>query len=69
MPGLEYKPGVVVYILIESGRYALSALQSCASWHDMKLGLSVFWLPYSDPQSKPITNPLTNVLIVSVKYT
>jgi len=38
-------------------------------WHDMKLGLSVFWFPYSDPQSKPITNLLTNVLIVSVKYT
>jgi len=35
----------------------------------MKLGLSVFWLPYSDPQSKPITNLLTNVLIVSLKYT
>jgi len=29
----------------------------------MKLGLSVFWLPYSDPQSKPIANLLTNVLI------
>jgi len=27
------------------------------------------WLPYSDRQSKPITNLLTNVLIVSVKYT
>jgi len=39
------------------------------SWHDMKLGLAVFWLPYSDHQSKPITNLLTNVLIVSVKYT
>ena len=24
-PGLEYRPGVVVYIPIESGRYALSA--------------------------------------------
>ena len=35
----------------------------------MKLGLSVFWLPYSDPQSKPLTHLLTNVLIVSVKYT
>jgi len=35
----------------------------------MKLALSVSWLPYSDPQSKPITNLLTNVLIVSVKYT
>ena len=33
------------------------------------LGLSVFWLPYSDPQSKSITNLLTNVLIVYVKYT
>jgi len=42
----------------------------CVSQHDMKLGISVFWLPYSDPdpQSKPITNLLTNVLIVSVKY-
>jgi len=29
----------------------------------MKLGLSVFWLPYSGPQSKAITNLLTNVLI------
>jgi len=35
----------------------------------MKLDLSVYWLPYSDPQSKPIINLLTNVLIVSVKYT
>ena len=35
----------------------------------MKLGLSVFWLPYSDPESKPITSLLTNVLIFSVKYT
>jgi len=35
----------------------------------MKLGLSVFWLLYSEPQSKHITNLLTNVLIVSVKYT
>ena len=34
----------------------------------MKLDLSVFWLPYSDLQSKPITNLLTNVLIVFVKY-
>jgi len=44
----------------------------CASlvcvMHDVKLGLSVFWLPYSDPQSKPITNLLTDVFIVSVKY-
>jgi len=41
----------------------------CASWHDMKLGLSVFWLPYSYPLSKPITNLLRNVLIVSLQYT
>ena len=33
------------------------------------IGLSVFLLPYSHRQSKPITNLLTNVLIVSVKYT
>jgi len=55
--------------VIEYDWYALSARHKCASWHDMKLGLSVVWLPYSDRQSKSITNLLTNVLIVSVKYT
>jgi len=50
-------------------RYALSAHHWSASWHDMKLGLSIFWFPYLDCQSKPTTNLLTNMLIVSVKYT
>jgi len=45
-PGLEYKPRVVVYTLIESDRYALSGRHWCASWHDMKLLVSIFWLPY-----------------------
>ena len=40
-----------------------------ARYEALKLGLSVFWLPYADPQSTPITNLLTNVLIVYVKYT
>ena len=39
--------------------------------YEARSSLSVFWVPYSDPQFKPrpITNLLTNVLIVSVKYT
>jgi len=36
----------------------------------MKLGINILAsLPYSDCQSKPITNLLTKVLIVSVKQT
>ena len=60
----------MVYILIESG--SMHCLRVISVRHGtiiMKLGLSVFWLPYSDPLSKHITNLITNVLIVSLQYT
>jgi len=60
-PSSGRQPNFVVYLLIESGRYARHYSLVCVMARH-EASLSVFWLPYSDPQSKPITNLLTNVL-------